>query len=231
MASGKYTLFGGLGCGSAVVEAVLELLGEPYEYTAIDWKVMKAGGTSDAISRLAQHNPLKQVPTFITREGVTMTESAAIVLHLLDTHAATANDMGLRPQDAKTAAQFLNWMMFVPVNIYAVLTLNDFPHRWLPDTADQKLIDAFGEKVDQRLWGNFKIMNDAVVGPYFLGEEMTALDVYLAMVTQWIRKGDGDLFREKNPKLFQAIVKTEEHPVVNRVWTKNTFVPGRGGAQ
>jgi GST-like protein len=85
-----------------------------------------------------------------------------------------------------------------------------------------------GEKTQQALkeksvekqkffWGLLE--QNLVPAPYMLGTEMTALDIYIAMVSRW-RPGRA-WFNEHCPKLAAAVALTEQHPVVAKVWEKN----------
>jgi glutathione S-transferase len=75
------------GCGSAVVEAALELAGLPYAVEEVDPEA--PGFNRD---RLLGLNPLGQVPVLLP-DGTVLTESAAMVLHL----AERAPGAGWRP--------------------------------------------------------------------------------------------------------------------------------------
>lgn len=55
--------------------------------------------------------------------------------------------------------------------------------------------------------------------PFAIGEKMTVVDIYLAMLSRWA-PGRAWL-AEHCPKLIGAVLKTEQHPVVARVWERN----------
>jgi GST-like protein len=55
--------------------------------------------------------------------------------------------------------------------------------------------------------------------PYLLGATLSALDVYVAMVSRW--SPGRKWFAENCPMLMQAVALTEQHPVISRVWEKN----------
>ena len=93
-----YKLFGYKGCGSTAIEALLELMALPYEGVQLEWA--KARDWDE----LKRWNPLGQVPTLVTSEGQVLTESAAIILWLLDRHPDTA----LMPASGSAASSFLS---------------------------------------------------------------------------------------------------------------------------
>jgi GST-like protein len=73
----RYVVYGQKGTGSVPVEATLLLLGEPYE-------VIERGPSEDRPAG----NPMQQVPVLALPNGELMTESAAILIHLADSHPA-----------------------------------------------------------------------------------------------------------------------------------------------
>ncbi|MBI3715772.1 MAG: glutathione S-transferase family protein [Betaproteobacteria bacterium] len=199
-------LYGCKGCGSTVVEAMLQMAGLEYEYVeAVTWEPFSHHPD------LGKVNPLKQVPTLVLDDGNVMTESAAILLWLCERLPH------LVPQDAAARAQFYRWMVFVPANMYALAPFRDFPAKWVEGEDAQK---AFREKTSVSLKAFWQqIETELQPSPYLLGKEMSALDMYLAMIARWWvgRKW----VKENCPKIDAAIILTEQHPVVAKVWEKN----------
>ena len=203
-----HKLFGSQGCGSAVVEAVLELLSVPYEMEMLEW------GKASEWEALKRINPLGQVPTLVTQDGQVLTESAAIVLWLLAAHRGNAL---LPPHGSSALAALYHWMVFIPANIYAAITVGDFPGRWVEGEAAQA---SLKEKSTARVQDCWRMMEAAVApSPYLLGGAMTALDVYVAMVSRW-RPGRA-WFETNCPRMAGAVKLTEQHPVIEKVWARN----------
>lgn len=206
-----YTLFGQKGFGSTCVEAALELLG-------LDYRLMVADPLGDAASRhrVESINPVGQVPALILPDDDVMTESAAILIYLGDLHP----DSGLAPAaDAAERAEYLRWLLFLSSNLYPTFTISDGPHRFSsdPDQHDDLLKHANARR--KELW---QIMDEAfegAPGPYLLGESMSLLDVYVAMMSYWAPRRDW--FMENCPNLAGAVRATEKHPVIRRVWARN----------
>ncbi|HJU40770.1 MAG TPA: glutathione S-transferase N-terminal domain-containing protein, partial [Tahibacter sp.] len=67
------TLYGARGCGSAAVEAVLELAG--IDYALVEASPWERGPGYDALCRVS---PLPRIPTLVLGDGTVLTESAAI---------------------------------------------------------------------------------------------------------------------------------------------------------
>lgn len=206
-----YTLFGQRGFGSTCVEAALELLGLEYEFAEAD-----PFGDEHQRERVNSVNPVGQVPALLLPNDDVMTESAAILIYLGDLHP----EAGLAPRsDAPERAEYLRWLLFLASGLYSTLTISDGPHRFSsnPDQFEDLLNHANARR--KELW---QIMDDAFrgsPGPYLLGETMSFLDVYVAMMSYWSPRRDW--FMEHCPNLAGAVRATEKHPVIRNVWSRN----------
>jgi GST-like protein len=205
---GMLTLYGSNGCGSAVVEVLLELFGETWCAEMISWDDRAAW------EKLAPLNPLKQVPILTSDDGMVLTESLAIVFWLLGRHPDTPINP---PADSMARATMYRWLAFIVTNIYPALVMEDFPSRWVEGENAEKSLQ---QHMRARLHLCWKIMEGNVTpAPYLLGTHMTALDIYVAMVSHW---RPGRAWIEENcPKIIGAVKLTEAHPVVANVWARN----------
>ncbi len=177
-----------------------------YEFIdAIRWEPFERHGD------LVKLNPLGQVPVLLMDDGRVMTESAAICIFLAE------KVPGLIPTDEKQRAEFFRWMIFIPANMYALYQFRDFPARWLNGPEAQA---EFREKTEARLREYWEVLESRLnPAPYVLGDTMTALDIYLAMMSRW---APGRKWLEQHcPKIISAVLKTETHPVIKNVWEKN----------
>lgn len=200
------TLYGAPGCGSAAIEVMLQLARQPFEYVKTSF-----WDQNEHFAALMKVNPQGKVPTLVLADGAVMTESAAMLLYFAE------QVPGMIPADASKRAQFYRWMLFIPANIYAMFDIGDEPSRWVEGEIAQKDLKEKSVEKQKIFWG--MIEQDAVCAPYVLGSDMTALDIYIAMVSRW-RPGRA-WFNQHCPKLTAAVVLTEQHPVVKAVWEKN----------
>ncbi len=151
-------VYGQKGTGSVPVEATLLLLGEPYE-------VVERGPAEDRPAG----NPMQQVPVLVLPDGELMTESAAILIHLADSHPAAR--MSPAPDDPCRPA-FLRWMTYVSAQIYALVWVRDDPDRLAADEAHERVIL---ERTAERMAYCWRMM-DAQVSPgrYILGDDLSS---------------------------------------------------------
>ena len=207
--SGEYVIHGAKGTGSVAIEATLTLLGLPYR--VVETTLFDNGGTESAALR--QVNPMMQVPAVILPGGELMTESAAILIWLADSHP----EARLSPSPAaSTRPAFLRWMAFVASAIYALYWIRDDTRRIIDDPDVGK---EARRRIAARLLNCWRAM-DAQVTPegYILGDDVTVLDLYVTVVSRW-RPGR-DRFAEAAPKLAAVVHRVDADPRLNALWTQ-----------
>jgi GST-like protein len=204
----KLLLLGCKGCGNAIVESALALAGLPYEYEEVDYS---AGSPTRA--RLLEVNPLGQVPALVLPDGEVMTESLAM-LHYVNDAAPKA---GLIPAkgDARRYT-FYRWAVFLIAAVYPTFTYGDEPAKWVEDTQGSKQLRESTNRHREALW---RQLEEAAQGPWFLGERMSALDLYVAVMTHW-RPGR-KWFAANTPKLIAIAEKVAGLPAVAPVLKKH----------
>ena len=207
--SGRYTLWGRPGWGSALVEAQLDWYGLPFDYETVGDLFKEP----DAKARLQKVNPLAQVPTLVMPDGSVMSESAAITLLLAD---VTGSDSLVPGPGAAERAAFLRWLVFLVANIYPTFTYADDPARFVAVNAARDPFRAATDAYAQRLW---RQVESAAGTPWFLGERFSALDIYVGVMTRWRpRRG---WFETETPRLFAIARKTDKRPELEKTWRRN----------
>lgn len=205
---GQYTLLGATGCGSAIVEAMFDLSGIPYHIELID---QESEGPSK--ERLRAVNPLLQVPTLILPDGSVMTESAAMVLHAAD----RAPNTGLVPGAGEASRPaFLRWLIYLVASIYPTFTYGDVTSRYVHSAAAQKDLRASTDEQRQGMWQQ---VESAAVGPWFLGEAMTAIDLYVWAMVRW--RPRRAWFEAEAPKLAAIAAALDADPRMAGVKARN----------
>jgi GST-like protein len=202
-------LYGCRGCGSAVVEALLERAGVQFAYHEV--KPSKPGPAIDALKAV---NPLAQLPTLKLADGTGMSESAAIIVMLADSYPAARI---LPAVGDPRRALALRWIVFIAGNMYPAISVVDFPERWVKsEAARAELKDGAVE----RLKVYWTLLEQALKpAPYLLGSEMTALDMYAAMLSRW--EPGRAWVDEHCPRVASALALAEQDPIVARVWERN----------
>lgn len=180
------------GWGSAMIEYQLAVYGLPFEPIEVEDLFQ----SPDARAALAAVNPVAQIPTLVLDDGTLLTESAAITLLLAE--IAGSDSLVPAPHDPARPA-FLRWLVFLVANIYPCFTFADDPARFVADDAARAPFRAAVNAHAERLWGHV----EAACGtPWFLGERLSAIDAYLAVMTRW-RPGS-PWFEASAPRLIAA---------------------------
>ena len=128
-------------------------------------------------------NPLGRVPAYVDGDLV-LWESAAIVLHLADRHP----DAGLLPRagsDERSIA--LRWLVYLTNTVQATFMHFAYPQRLVGDGSPALATVSAGAR--DRLYEAFERIDASLAGrSYLAGEDFTAADLYLHMVTRWCRR-------------------------------------------
>ena len=197
----EYELIGSKGCGSAIVEMAFDIAGIPHRVTNLPYLE-----PSEGRDRLLALNPLGQVPTLVLPDGSVMTESAAMILHA----AEAAPQAGLAPlPGTPLRARFLNELVVLVAAVYPTFTFADDPAKFGLD--GDAAVD-FKALVDGRRLDIFRQIDGRIAGPFWLGDSLSALDLYLVALIRW-RPGLA-WFEAKVPRVVAAVRAAEAHPKV-----------------
>ena len=204
-----YKLYARNGAGSVAVEAALSIGGFPYEVEVLERLPDRSFPPS-----FRKINPRAEVPTLVLPDHSVMTESAAMLIYLAD----MAPGAGLGPApSAPERAQFLRWMIFLATTVYMSDLRLYYPERYTTDAAGSAGVKA---KALAGMNAEFAILAEALgKGPFMLGERMSVLDVYAAMLASWVPDMVELFGRHANLKtLYDRVVSV---PAVAKVWARN----------
>jgi glutathione S-transferase len=161
---------------------LLEELGAPFELKLVD-RTHGAHKSADYL-RL---NPNGLIPVLIDRRGgaeLVLYETAAICLHLADTHP----EAGLAPPLGSAArAHFYKWLAWLSNTLQPALIVYFYPERWAEDEHSVAQVKAHAEA---RIVAMLQQLDDELRrhrGPWLLGDAFSALDPYALMLCRWTR--------------------------------------------
>ena len=149
---------------------MLEEVGQPYDTVLLDY------GTTMKAPEFLAINPMGKVPA-ITHRGTVVTEAAAICAYLADVFPAAALAPAL---DDPLRATYLRWMFFAAGPLEAAVTAKSLGMLAPADRAQMAGYGSFEQTVDA--------LEAAVVaadGPWLLGAQFTAADVYVGSQVSW----------------------------------------------
>lgn len=165
---------------SMIPHLLLEEMGAPFELVLVDNTV----GAHREPAYLAL-NPNGLLPALCDGDLV-LYETAAICLHLCDTHPKP----GLAP-DLGTAqrAHFYKWLMWLTNTLQSALIVYFYPQRWVDDGNDAGVaqVKAHAQSKINGLLDQLDAELERHGGPWFMGEAFTALDPYVFTLCRWTR--------------------------------------------
>jgi glutathione S-transferase len=191
------------GAGSAAIEALLAELGVPVQIEVVLRPIPE---------RFYRLNPRGEVPVLELDDGSVMTESAAMMIYLADLH-------GFSPKpDSPKRPQFLKWMLFMATTLYMSDLRMYYPERYSTDISHAEAIKA---KAIADMDREFEILSNGLgEGPYFLGEEFSAADIYAPMLVSWA--ADVPAVFAKHPNLKAHYDLVAARPRIAEVWKRNS---------
>ncbi len=204
MGLAMYKLYWAPNTGAFAPEVLMELAGAPFEKVSIDYDGKEQHG--ETYRRL---NPMGQIPLLILPDGTVMTESAAMVLHLVDCFP----DAGLAPAPGTPErAVFDRWLVFAAVNLYTADLRYYYCDRYSTDPAAAPGVKAAAARDLDR---QFAIVEEALGDSTFLqGERFSAADLYVMMLVDWYRPA------QSRPVLARLRERLLEEPVIRAVWQR-----------
>jgi glutathione S-transferase len=200
-----------------VPHILLEDIGVPYERVLVD----RTKGAHKAPAYLAL-NPNGLLPV-LTDGPLVLYETAAIALHLCDTHpqAALAPPVGTAER-----AQFYKWLMWLTNTLQTTLILYFYPERWMDEgnAAGAAELKANAQRKVAGLLAQLDAELSRHGGPWFMGERYTALDPYVFTLCRWTRNFDSGRARDAahlGPYLHRMLARD----AVQRVIAAEGLVP------
>ena len=196
---------------------LLEELGEPFELVLVDR--MRDQQKSPDFLRL---NPNGLIPVLIDGDLV-LYETAAICLHLCDTHPAS----GLVPAlGTPERAHFYKWLMWLTNTLQATLIVYFYPDRWV-NAGNAAGAAEVRHHAEIRINNLLKQLDNELTrhgGPWFMGEAYTALDPYVFTLCRWTRNFAGAPARSKR-QLGPYLQRMLDRPAVQRVLANEGLSP------
>jgi glutathione S-transferase len=173
-----YTLYYYPANANAAPHMLLQEIGAKYQLALVDRKV--DGQKSKEYRSI---NPNGRIPAL--QDGkLVLFESAAIVLHLVDHHP----ESGLAPQPGTAErAKFYQWLIFLTNSLQEELMIYQYPDRLAGD--DVKAMATVMRGAEQRAENFLDVIDEHLMvnGPFFLGAEVSAVDLYFVMLARWAR--------------------------------------------
>lgn len=196
------------GNASFTPHVLLHEIGEPFGLSLVDRTVQ--AHKSPAYLKL---NPNGLIPVLVEGEQV-LYETAAICLHLADTHPAAQL---APPLGSMERAHCYKWLMWLTNTVQANLIHYFYGDRMVDagNTAGAAQVKAHAQA---RVAGCLEQIDAHLAshgGPWMLGERYSLLDPYVWMLCRWTRGFDSKPARE-HPHIAPFLQRMLERPAMQR---------------
>lgn len=214
-----YKLFYALKSASMGVRVLLEEIGAPYELIATSVRMDQPRPPEQLAI-----NPNGWVPVLVwdgdeagvaakPNAGGAMYECAAIFTFLCDRHPEAALAPGI---DDPERALFLQTLVYCSNSVQNAFQLTYYPDRFADTPADEASAVRRGNR---RLRETWKIIDDQIGGSeWVLGARFGAADLYVFMLTTWLRPARGHPDVSEFPNVKRIADKVVRRPSVKKVY-------------
>ncbi|WP_226578640.1 glutathione S-transferase family protein [Acuticoccus sediminis] len=152
-------------------------------------------------------NPLGRVPALVTPDGA-LTETPALLVFVAQTHPTAR----LAPlSDPVAFAKLQSFNSYLASTVHVAHAHRPRASRWADDAA---AIEAMRAKVPETMTAAFTLIENALEGPWVLGEQYSVSDGYLFTLTRWLASDSVDV--EIFPKVKAHHDRMAERPAVKR---------------
>jgi glutathione S-transferase len=168
------------GNASMTPHLLLEELGVPFELKLVD----RANQAHKSPGYL-KLNPNGLIPVLVDG-GLVLYETAAIVLHLCDTHPAA----DLAPAvGSSERAHFYKWLVWLTASLQSQMPIYFYTARYVApgNASGEAEVKALTERRIEGLIDQIDAQLASHGGPWLLGQRFTALDPYAFMLCRWTR--------------------------------------------
>jgi glutathione S-transferase len=168
------------GNASLTPHMLLEELGVPFK---LEWVDRQNGAHKTPEYR--RLNPNAQIPVMVDGDLV-LYETAAILMHLADTHAQARL---APPLATPERAHYYKWMAWLTNTLQAALVVYFYPERWVDDGNEEgtRQVKAHAESKIGPMLDQIDAQLASHGGPWLLGADFSALDPYTFMLCRWTR--------------------------------------------
>ncbi len=201
------------GNASLTPHMLLEELGVPYELELVD----RARGAHKQPDYL-RLNPNGLIPVLVqTEPDLVLYETAAICLHLVDTHPQARLAPALGSTDR---AHFYKWLAWLTNTLQAMLIHYFYPERMVDDgnAAAAAQVKAHAEAKIGAMLDQLDAELARHGQPWLSGESFSAVDLYALMLCRWTR-GFARPARSL-PNLGPFLQRVLARPAVQRVFAQ-----------
>ena len=193
-----YKVYGRPFAGSLIAEFLLSEANEKYEFIKIDYDTSKQ-------DEFLNKNPLGKIPVLECPDGHLVFETTAIVAHIVETKNILIPEIESQKRDLYNQS-----MSIMSTSIYQ--NYHHINHSYY--YVSEENYDDLRNMATTRQATLYNYI-ESILNPYLCGEEITAADFYLYMISAWDQNRK-KLFTDR-PKLSSLIKELSDRPSIKKV--------------
>ncbi len=208
---------------SMIPHILLQELGIPFELVLVD-----RSQNQHKSPEYLKLNPNGKIPTLVQtipgQSDLVLYESAAICLHLSDTHpqAALAPALG-----SPARAHCYKWLLWLSNTFQPDIMMYYYPERYVI-SSDPQVVKEVSRQAEARIGGHLAQLDAELArnspGPWMLGAQFSILDPYLFTLCRWTRNFIAHPARSY-PHLGPYLQRMLARPSVQRVLATEKLAP------
>lgn len=198
-----YKVYGRPFAGSLIAEFLLSEANEKYEFIKIDYDTSKQ-------DEFLNKNPLGKIPVLECPDGHLVFETTAIVAHIVETKNILIPEIETQQRDLYNQS-----MSIMSTGIYQ--NYHHINHSYY--YVSEENYDDLRNMATTRQATLYNYI-ESILNPYLCGEEITAADFYLYMISAWDQNRK-KLFTDR-PKLSSLIKELSDRPSIKKVITSHS---------
>ena len=206
------------GTAAMVPHILLEEIGVPYERVLVE-RATQAHKQA-AYLRL---NPNGLIPVLVDGDLV-LYETAAIALHLCDTHREAQL---VPPLGSAERAHFYKWLIWLTNTVQATLIMYFYPERWVDEgnAAAALQVKSHAERKVAGLLDQLDAEMARHGQAWFGGEQYSALDPFVFTMCRWTRNFRNERPAREREHLGPYLQRMLARPAVQRVLANEKLAP------
>ena len=200
-----YKLYNVKAWGSVSIHCLLEEMEVPYTNIWMTGEQVKA-------SAFREISPMGQVPALGLSDGRTLYESAAIVSFLVAAHPEKHMSPAL---GSPAYGEYMSLLHFMSTELYPTISLSFGGSIYARTEAEDAFIAG---KARERAEGYWRMLEKrlSAAGPWLMGREFSALDIYAFMLTLWSRPSE-EALHAKFPVIAKLAAAVRARPRLKAV--------------
>ena len=193
----EHLLYGITGAGSMVAAFIMEELN-------INYRAIYPSEEERKQTSFRKISPTGLIPVLVTPKDVSIFESLAIIIHLIETYP---NENMIAPIGSPSRARCWQWLSYIATTLYTVNLRYLYPEKF----GNPDIVKSVAEESRRQCYD----LMENEVEEFLSGNKISAADYYFYMVMDW--DDEKEIVFQSRPKLQKIFNTIHKRPLVQKV--------------